>query len=99
MEKIKEIRAIVLIVAITISIVAVILTCGFVAKSQNNESEEWVIRSYGKNVALYKGEEVIEVYGAISLDNLPNSDKKLLDNGIVFQTRNEALRALEDYDG
>lgn len=99
MEKIKKIRMILLIVVFTISLVSIILTCGYVAKSQSRQTDEWIIRSYGNNVALYKGEEIIEVYGAISLDTLPNGDKKILDNGIVFKTKTEALNALEDYDG
>ena len=51
------------------------------------------------NVALYNGEEIVEVYGSISLDNLTDEDKKMLENGIHFTTRDEAVTAIEDYDG
>ena len=99
MEKQKEKTLSIALVVVTIALAAIIVTCGFVAKSQTKESENWVLHSYGNNVALYNGEELVEVFGSISIDILPNSDRKLLDNGIVFQTKEEALSAIEDYDG
>jgi hypothetical protein len=58
-----------------------------------------VLHSYGNNVALYNGEKIVEVYGSIMLDTLPEEDRRLLDNGIVFTTKKEALSAIEDFDG
>ena len=96
----KNITLSVAAIVVSISIAIVIITGGIAIRSNENYDEEkWLIRSYGNNVALYKGEQVIEVYGAISLDTLPESDKRLLENGIVFPTREEALSAIEDYDG
>lgn len=99
MEKRKEKTLSIAIIVITIALAVIIITCGFVAKSQTKESDAWVLHSYGNNVALYNGNELVEVYGTISLDTLPDGDKRQLDNGIIFQTKQEALSAIEDYDG
>lgn len=86
-------------IVITISLVAIILTLGMVVKTKKENPESWILHSYGNNVALYRDDEIIEVYGSIMLDTLPEEDKKLLDNGIHFTTREEAVTAIEDYDG
>ena len=87
------------IITISIAISLVIIVLGFAISQRTVEQEPWILQSYGNNVALYNGEEVIEVYGAIVLDTLPEEDKRMLDNGIVFLTREEAVMAIEDYDG
>lgn len=97
-QKTEKILSIIMIV-ITISLAIIIITGSFVAKSQLKESDDWVLHTYGNNVALYNGKELIEVFGSISLDTLPEGDKRQLDNGIIFQTKEEALSAIEDYDG
>lgn len=98
MEK-KKIITGVLIALVTLSVASVLVTLGVVIKNKKEHPESWVLHSYGNNVALYKDEEIIEVYGGIMLDTLPDEDKKLLDNGIVFSSREEAVSAIEDYDG
>ena len=89
------------ILAITISVclAAIIISIGFVIKQKNKEPQPWVLHSYGNNVALYNGDQIIEVYGSIALNTLPGEDKRQLDNGIVFKTKEEAVSAIEDYDG
>ena len=87
------------VVAVTFCITVFLITLGFVIKNKYDNPESWVLHSYGNNVALYNGEKIIEVYGSIVLDTLPEEDKKLLDNGIVFSTKEEAQSAIEDYDG
>lgn len=87
------------IITISIAISLVIIVLGFAISERTVEQEPWILQSFGNNVALYNGEEVIEVYGAIVLDTLPEEDKRMLDNGIVFLTREEAVMAIEDYDG
>ena len=99
MEKNKGVTLAIAAIVISVSIAVIIITGGIAIRESPAENAEWVIRSYGNNVALYSGKQVIEVFGAISLDTLPESDKRLLDNGIIFPTREEALSALEDYDG
>ena len=96
----KRVKTIIIIAAvISVSIAAILITVGFVIKSKQENPEAWVLHSYGNNVALYNGDEIIEVYGGIVLDTLPEEDKRQLDSGIAFPTREEALSAVEDYDG
>lgn len=96
----KSLKTVVTIaVILSISLAALLVTVGFVIKNKHDNPEAWVLHSYGNNVALYNGEKIIEVYGSIKLDTLPDEDKRLLDNGIIFSTREEAVSAIEDYDG
>lgn len=87
------------IAIITAAILLVGCVILFAASNRKDETDPWILQSYGNNVALYNGDEVIEVYGAIALDTLPEEDKRLLDNGISFLTKEEAVTAIEDYDG
>ena len=97
--EIKSKHIITLIVVLTICITVFLVTVGFVIKNRKEHPKTWVLHSYGNNVALYNGENIIEVYGSINLNNLTEEDKRLLDNGIVFSTKEEAQSAIEDYDG
>lgn len=98
MEKSKTNIAIIIII-ISLSIAAIIVALGYAGKTKTENPELWVLHSYGNNVALYNGEQIIEVYGSITLDTLPDEDKRLLDSGISFTTREEAVSVIEDYDG
>lgn len=84
---------------ITLCIASLIITVSVVVKNKIEEPKAWVLHSYGNNVALYNGENIVEVYGTIVIDTLPETDRRLLDNGIAFPTKKEAVNALEDYDG
>ncbi len=99
MKKIALKRFSIILISVTLSIMAIIVTVSFVAKSKKNEPQKWVLHSYGNNVALYNGDSIIEVYGSIMLDTLPEDDRRQLDNGIAFPTRKEAVNAIEDFDG
>lgn len=99
MEKFNEKVLYISIITVAVTIALVIITCGFALGERKPTEDPWILQSYGNNVALYNGEDVIEVYGAIVLDTLPEEDKRLLDNGISFLTREEAVMAIEDYDG
>jgi calcineurin-like phosphoesterase len=57
-----------------------------------------VLKAYGNSVALYNDGKVNAVFGGISLDELPDEDKRILENGIAFPTREEAVQAVEDYE-
>ena len=87
------------IIVVTLCLSSIIVSLGFVAENKSKNPTKWVLHSYGNNVALYNGNEIIEVYGSVLLDTLPPSDKHMLDMGIVFSTREEAMLAIEDYDG
>ena len=95
--KTKHIKLLVII--LTICATVLLVTIGYVIKNRKEHPKTWVLHSYGNNVALYNGEKIIEVYGSINLNNLPAEDKRLLDNGIVFSSKEEAQNAIEDYDG
>lgn len=99
MEKRNRTALIVAIVTLVIALIVILIAIGFVIKNQTEEPERWVLHSYGNNVALYNGDQIIEVYGGIVLDTLPAEDKRLLDNGIAFESKEEAVNAIEDYDG
>ncbi|MBQ6825661.1 MAG: hypothetical protein IJP34_03255 [Clostridia bacterium] len=99
MEKLNNLKTYLVIIMVAVSITSIIVTIGFVVSSKKENPASWILHSYGNNVALYNGDQIIEVYGSIMLDTLPTSDKKQLDNGIAFATREEAVSAIEDYDG
>ncbi len=87
------------IITVSVCVAAIIITISYALKTKYEEPKPWVLHSYGNNVALYNGEKIIEVYGSIMLDTLPDEDRRLLDNGIIFSTKEEAVSAIEDYDG
>lgn len=100
MEKFNQKTLGLCIIVISVAIALIIVTCGFAMSDRKGENNNhWVLQSYGNNVALYNGDEIIEVYGSIVLDTLPDEDKKMLDNGISFISKHEAVMAIEDYDG
>ena len=98
-ENRNQIRLLIVFVAISVCIASIIISLAFVVKTKSAEPDSWVLHSYGNNVALYNGDKIVEVFGSIVLDTLPSEDKRLLDNGIAFQTKEEAVSAIEDYDG
>ena len=87
------------IIVISVFLSLIIITFGYAYQDHSITEEPWILQSYGNSVALFKDSEVVEVYGEIVLDTLPEEDKKLLDNGISFLTKEEAVSAIEDYDG
>lgn len=99
MDRIKQRNIIIIAIVLTIAAVTVLVAAGFAAGNKEYEPSGWVIKSYGNSVALYNGDELIEVYGGIVLDTLPQEDIDLLESGIAFPTREEAQQAMEDYDG
>ena len=99
MEKINIKRFGFIAIVLSLFIAVLIITTGFVAKTHKDDPTAWVLHSYGNNVALYNGDQIVEVYGSITLDTLPEEDRRQLDNGLFFLTKAEALSAIEDYDG
>lgn len=88
-----------IVIICTVCLSAIIIALSFAVKTKKQNPTKWVLYSYGNNVALYKGDEIVEVYGTITIDNLPITDRRRLEAGIVFPTKEEALLAIEDYDG
>ena len=86
-------------ICLTIAICIVLIVLGIAFDNQSKNPEKWQHRSYGNGVALFKGKTIEEVYGNIVFDNLPKDDRRQLENGIAFSTKEEAVSAIEDYDG
>jgi len=99
MEKVNKSVLKVSIIVIAISISIILVAFGFAKPVCDENKDYWILQSYGNSVALINGENVVEVYSSIVLDTLPIEDKKMLDNGISFLTKEEAIMAIEDYDG
>ena len=86
-------------IALGMFIIAIIIVCIFSTNKITNNKDNWVLRSYQDTVVLMNNGEVVEVFGNIMVDSLPKEDIKHLENGIPFLTKDEALMAVEDYDG
>lgn len=99
MNKIKNKKYFVLGILLGIFIIVIITACFVIAKNSVKKQDNWVLRSYEDTVVLMNNGEVVEVFGDIVLDTLPSEDLKHLKNGIPFLTKDEALLAIEDYDG
>lgn len=99
MEKKKNLTVSIACMSIMISLAVLLGTISFAAACKKENPQRWILQTYGNNVALFNGNKVVEVYGSIAIDTLPEADKKLLKNGIAFQTKTEALSAIEDFDG
>lgn len=87
------------IITVTVAAVIIIMTLGIAAKDTDYEPSGWVLRSHEGTVVLFYNDEINTVFGEIVIDNLPPDDVKMLENGIVFPSKEEALSAIEDYDG
>lgn len=98
MEAKTQRNIIIAAIAATAAAVIILVVAGFAAGNREYQPSGWVLKSYEGNVALYSDGKIETVYNEIVLDNLPPEDVKILDNGIAFPTREEAQRAIEDYE-
>ncbi len=99
MEKVKNKKMLALGLILALFLLAIIIATALSVKCRIENPESWILQSYENTVVLMNNGEVVEVFGDISLDNLPKEDLKHLENGIAFLTKEEALMAIEDYDG
>ncbi len=100
MSKVKDKRYLCLGLLLGAFLIIIAFTCSFAAKTQiENNKDNWVIQTHQNTVVLLNNGEVVEVFGDISVDSLPLEDREHLKKGISFLTKNEALLAIEDYDG
>lgn len=99
MAKILNKKYMILGIMLGIFLLIIVLTSSFAIKTQTENPDNWVIQSHENTVILLNNGKIVEVFGDISVENLPNEDKKHLEKGIYFLTKDEALTALEDYDG
>lgn len=87
------------VIIISIAIIVIIVTAGFAAGEKKDSPRGCVLKAYRNTVALFVDGELERVYSDIVLDTLPEQDIYQLKNGIAFDTKEEAERAIEDYDG
>ncbi len=99
MSKVADKRYLILGILLGLFLILVISACGIAVKTQNENKDSWVLQSLDDTVVLINNGEVIEVFSEIVIDTLPYEDKKHLEKGIVFLTKDEAMTAIEDYDG
>lgn len=67
--------------------------------TQQQTSNEFVLKSYKNTVALYENGVKKEIYEEIVLNSLPSKDIADLNKGIIIADKDELLRILEDFDG
>ena len=80
-------------------LILIIIVCILSSKTYETVEDNWIIQSLDNTVVLINNGEVVEVFSEISIDTLPKEDKLHLEKGIVFLTKDEAMTAIEDYDG
>lgn len=99
MKKIINKSYLTLGILLGIILLAVIISCAVISVKSADSENNWILRSYDNTVVLMNNGEVVEVFGDIVIDTLPDEDIKHLENGIPFLSKDEALMAIEDYDG
>ncbi|MBO5358001.1 MAG: hypothetical protein J6A78_01605 [Clostridia bacterium] len=99
MQKVLNKKMFVLGLVLGLFLIAIITASAFSLKCRQENPNSWILQSYENTVVLLNNGEVVEVFGNISLDTLPPEDLKHLESGISFLTKEEALLAIEDYDG
>lgn len=99
MSKIINKKIFALGIILGLFLIAIITASAFCIKCNQENPNRWILQSYENSVVLLNNGEVVEVFGDISLDTLPKEDLKHLESGIPFLTKEEALLAIEDYDG
>ncbi len=99
MKEIINKKYLIIGIALGIFIISIITICIFATNDSTIKKDNWVLRSYENTVVLMNNDEVVEVFGDIMVETLPEEDIKHLENGIPFLTKDEALMAIEDYDG
>ncbi len=82
------------------TVVAVFLLILTGLKFTNDTVESsYKLKAYKNTVALYKNNEMVEVYEDVVLSNLPEGDRISLGEGIEFKNMQQVRLALQDYDG
>ncbi len=67
--------------------------------SRTEPENSYMLKEYNGNVALYFGEELVEVYDSVDVNVLPEYDVSMLNKGIELESPDEVISYLEDYDG
>ncbi len=67
--------------------------------SYTEPKNSYILKEYNGNVALYLGEELVEIYDTVDVKSLPEYDITILNKGIALNSPEEVISYLEDYDG
>ena len=86
-----------LVIVITLIITSLILLIAY--RNNNTQKNKYFLREYNGTVALFKDEELVEVYDGVVTENLPFNDYKRFADGIKVSGIDEAQIIMEDYDG
>ena len=99
MQKVKNKKMLALGLILGAFLIAIIVATALSLNIKDQNPDGWILQSYEHTVVLLNNGEVVEVFSDISLDTLPKEDLNHLARGIEFLTKEEALLAIEDYDG
>ncbi len=96
----NSIKRIVFLLSLCIAVLVLTITAinNFNAPQQKVEDDTYYLKSYKNTVALYNGEEIVEIYNNIVLNTLPEQDIISFNNGIAVATPAQAEIILEDFD-
>ena len=99
LSKVLNNKQLVLGILLGLFLTIIIFVCVLASKTYDNKEDNWIIQSVDDTVVLINNGQVVEVFSEISIDMLPKEDKLHLEKGIVFLSKDEAMTAIEDYDG
>ena len=99
LQKVKNNKMLALGLILGAFLIAIIVATALSLNIKGQNPDGWILQSYENTVVLLNNGEVVEVFSDISLDTLPKEDLNHLARGIEFLTKEEALLAIEDYDG
>lgn len=91
-------NAAIAVIIFTLTLTTILILIAYRNESENNISS-YTLKEYNGAVALFKGDEVINVYDGVILSTLPRSDRQMFTNGITIKSPDEAQNIIEDYDG
>lgn len=93
-------RFFILIITISVSVLTLFLSCySALAKEKNkNYNPEYRLMAYENTIALYKNEELIEIYDEIVLNSLPIYDREAFKKGIIISDISTIDEILQDYE-
>lgn len=91
----KSRKFIIYSLSITLSFIIAAIIFVFCYKKSK---EPYYLKSFENNVALYKGNRIVEIYDDININILTDYDRFLLRNGIIVENIEKVDEILEDYN-
>lgn len=91
-------RLSIIIAAVTMT--ALVLTASVISVQAGKDKEKsLVLKEHNGCVTLFENEEISRVYDEIVISVLPESDRRLLKEGISIENEEQLASIIEDYDG